>query len=734
MNMAHPHMAARYGSAPVLERVKVEGTLHGTLARIRMRQIYRNHTNEALEVIYTFPSPRQSTLLGVEVELAGQRRRGQVFPKSLAEARYEDAVAQGDTALMVERPEPGLYVVNLGNLMAGEVATVDVEFAMLLEWHRNQMRLSLPMTLAPRYGEERSALEDHQKPISSLFVERAFELELRLSNEFLGAQVSSPTHRLSRQQHDAGITVRLQRGSAWMDRDFVLSVKSAAAPKPFGCVAMDGDQPLFYGSLQIPPSNAKAVARNVKVVLDCSGSMGGESIALARTGVLNLLDRLRPEDRFGLVAFGSKAVTWKPALQDATEDEIEAASSWVRERGADMGGTEMAAALRRALELAGDGAGSDIFLVTDGQVGQVREVIAEATRSGHRVFVVGIGSAPQQDFLSRLASETGGAAEWVTPGEQVAEAIHRLFSRLVEVPVSDVEIAAESGFTWKALSRGQGLFSGDTVHFFAAVRDKADTVQVQWRMPDGARKQVQVPARGVQTKLAADLPRVAAAERIRDMSRRNESAKAAEELAVRYGLVTAHTNLLLVIERAEGGATGMPRVHKVEHMLAAGWGATGLAVDRVSLACSVPVFSRDDLTASRRRQSFVAHGLEHSDPSRRLAGFQHLANSTYGAVLSAAPIELTVDHLRDLGMAEHLIGHLESLIGVHSERDVIRAFWAALLNRPLIFTAGRGLRRSAHLARVQAADDALILEIGQWLDGVGAEIGGIEDYRCLRLP
>jgi Ca-activated chloride channel family protein len=728
MNMAHPHMAASSGPAPVLERVKVEGSLQGTLARILMRQTYRNPTDEPLEVIYTFPSPRQSTLLGVEVELAGQRRRGQVFVKAQAEAKYEEAIAAGDTALMVERPEPGLYVMNLGNLMAGEVATVEVEFAMLLDWHRNQLRLSLPMTLAPRYGEERSELEDHQKPASSILVERPFELNLRLSRDFLGAQVSSPTHWLSTQQDDSGIHVRLQRETAWMDRDFVLSVHSTIAPKPFGCVVTDGEQATFYGSLQIPPSNAKAIARDVKVVLDCSGSMGGESIALARSGVLNLLDRLRPEDRFGLVAFGSQPVAWQPRLQGASEDHLEAAASWIRERNADMGGTEMAAALRCAFALGTGKDGCDIFLVTDGQVGEVREVITEATRSGHRVFVVGIGTAPHQDLLSRLAQETGGAAEWVTPGEQVAEAIHRLFTRLVEVPVSDLQITSSSGFVWQALP-GAG-FSGDTLHVFAGMRDKADAVHIEWRMPDGARHRALLPAAAPVNDLAADLPRVAAGARIRDLSKGNESAQIMAELAVRYGLVTAQTNLLLTIEREGGRATGMPRIYNVDHMMAAGWGATALAVDWAlpSFQSSSPTADYSgDITFSRKRVgeidgiSRAMHMIRSVDPG----GFAMAANAAYRSIENAQPLELTIAHLRALGLPHSVINRLMLLAGVHSEREVVRAFWALLLNRSQIFTAGRGLRRAAHLARVEKADDALILEIGRWLDQeVGDLIAG----------
>ena len=43
MNAARPSMASRGGPDPILEQVKVEGTVHATFAHIRMRQTCRNH-------------------------------------------------------------------------------------------------------------------------------------------------------------------------------------------------------------------------------------------------------------------------------------------------------------------------------------------------------------------------------------------------------------------------------------------------------------------------------------------------------------------------------------------------------------------------------------------------------------------------------------------------------------------------------------------------------------------
>jgi Ca-activated chloride channel family protein len=46
-------------------------------------------------------------------------------------------------------------------------------------------------------------------------------------------------------------------------------------------------------------------------------------------------------------------------------------------------------------------------------------------RKAHRVFAVGVGSAVAEEMLRRLAQETGGACELVSPREGMAEKIAR---------------------------------------------------------------------------------------------------------------------------------------------------------------------------------------------------------------------------------------------------------------------------------------------------------------------
>ena len=78
--------------AVALQSVQAHGKLQGLMLRMKLRQVYRNTTDENLECVYTFPLAWGSVLLGMAVELNGKRMVGSVAEKKEAETRYEKAI------------------------------------------------------------------------------------------------------------------------------------------------------------------------------------------------------------------------------------------------------------------------------------------------------------------------------------------------------------------------------------------------------------------------------------------------------------------------------------------------------------------------------------------------------------------------------------------------------------------------------------------------------------------
>ena len=146
-------------------------------------------------MVYTFPLPLNAVLLDLEVDLGGKTLTGVVVEKSTGEARYEEALDKGNTAILLEQAGDGLYTVNFGNLMAGEEATIRYRYAELLHFEHGSVRLTIPTVIAPRYGDPTAAgLQPHQVPTHDLALGYPFALTLELLGPVALGTLTSPSH------------------------------------------------------------------------------------------------------------------------------------------------------------------------------------------------------------------------------------------------------------------------------------------------------------------------------------------------------------------------------------------------------------------------------------------------------------------------------------------------------------------------------------------------------------
>lgn len=145
-------MAEDLPKASILDGVHIEATVDDLFVTASVEQNYRNVGEENIEAIYTFPLPLDGVLLSFEAEIDGRRLSGRVIESRQAEERYEEAITDGDSAILLEEVEPGLFTVSLGNLMPGEKAILRYRYGQLLRWNGDRVRLSFPTTVAPRYG------------------------------------------------------------------------------------------------------------------------------------------------------------------------------------------------------------------------------------------------------------------------------------------------------------------------------------------------------------------------------------------------------------------------------------------------------------------------------------------------------------------------------------------------------------------------------------------------------
>lgn len=555
----------------VLTQVSASGRLNGLLFELTVEQRYRNPGSTNIEAVYTFPLSSDAVLLDLDVRLGERTLTGVVIEKRRAEAHYEDALAQGDSAAMLERAMDGVYTVNLGNLLAGEEAMIRYRYAQLLRFEYGSVRLTVPTVIAPRYGDPAAAgLQPHQVPVNDLLTEYPFSLTLTLDGAIAAGTIASPTHAIATTRTPHGVSVTLAR-QAWLDRDFVLTVADVQSTS-LAVLAQDGDGCVALASFCVdaePAANDRPLA--LKLLVDCSGSMAGDSITAARRALQRILTALVPADRFSLTRFGSHVVDVVPTLIPADRRAVVTTATSIANMQADLGGTEMENALATVIARDAAADGADIFLITDGEVWGLDRLIGQARKARQRVFVVGIGAAPAESVLRKLAAASGGACEFVAPGEDAEAAIVRMFARLRSPRVARVDVQWPIAPLWTT-PLPSGLFGGETVHvlagFAAAPRGEAVLTFVAVEKGGSNTTRVALPA---EVSVDATLARMAAMRRIKVADRKTQL-----DLALRYGLLTERTNFIVVHKRAEDEkARDLPELRRVAQMHAAGWGGVG---------------------------------------------------------------------------------------------------------------------------------------------------------------
>jgi Ca-activated chloride channel family protein len=206
-------------------------------------------------------------------------------------------------------------------------------------------------------------------------------------------------------------------------------------------------------------------------VIDRSGSMSGPKIQQVKTGLQFMLRQLEPADTFNIVAYDTEVETFRPELQRANQEAVQAALSWVGGIAAG-GGTNIDDALRTGLKMLNDPARPNyVVFLTDGEptVGERSEpkIIANAAQENHvhaRLFAFGVGFDVNGRLLDGLAREMRGTTAYVRPNENIEAPVSALFSKIGSPMMTEVavKIDLDGGATSRIYPRQMpDLFRGD---------------------------------------------------------------------------------------------------------------------------------------------------------------------------------------------------------------------------------------------------------------------------------
>lgn len=444
--------------------IDVDVTVSGPTLRARVTQVFRNPTKDWGEATYVYPLPTDGAVDTLKMVVGDRIIVGDIKERQQARVIYEEARRAGQKAALTEQERPNIFTNSVANIGPGETVLVQIEYQEPVHQSGNEYSLRLPLVVGPRYnpapivqsadfrkdGSGWGATSSDPVPdrdrISPSVLDPAqnapvnpTSITVRLKAGFALGEVRSHHHGVKIESPDnATRIVTLTEGAVPADRDFELTWKPAAEKAPsvglFREHVGDADYLLaFVTPPSVDQATQKPLPREIVFVIDNSGSMGGTSIVQAKASLTYALSRLLPADRFNVIRFDDTMDMLFPASVPADAAHVDEATSFVSALQA-RGGTEMVPAMRAALtdKLGDTGMVRQVVFLTDGAIGNEQQLFETITamRGRSRVFMVGIGSAPNTHLMTRAAELGRGAFTHIGSVEQVEGRMRGLFAKL----------------------------------------------------------------------------------------------------------------------------------------------------------------------------------------------------------------------------------------------------------------------------------------------------------------
>jgi Ca-activated chloride channel family protein len=570
----------------------VSMAISGVIARVEVRQQFRNPGTGWTEGLYAFPLPENAAVDRLRMEVGERVIVGEIHEKAQAQQLYERARDNGQHASVVHQQRPNLFRTAVANIGPGESITVVISYLQIVSQQEGRYSLRFPLTITPRYvpgirpmpqisSETPTAVATYAANVDESSV--LGDLNPRLANADTGSQsvtfdidldagapvseVTSTYHAIETRLRDGHTHVNLHERRIAPDHDFELGWLPIVRDEPVTAVFREhteaGEHVLV---MFMPPHDGTPVTvpREVIFIIDTSGSMSGTAIEQARAALAKGLRDLTSRDRFTVIQFNSTYENLFPAPVPATEQNIATAQRYVDALQA-TGGTEMYPALDAALGMPTDNESlRQIVFMTDGAVGNEDQLMGLIRNhlGNARLFTVGIGSAPNGHFMRTAAQMGKGTFTYIGSTAEVDSKMSALLDKLTRPVLTHITLDWPRGATIEYAPAQVGdLYAGEPVIVTARFDGEARGVLNIMGQGNGAWGRQILLAR---TPTRSGVATLWARKRIADLMDSRASGASEDDiraqvlpLALQYQLVSNYTSLV-AIDKTPARTDGEP--------------------------------------------------------------------------------------------------------------------------------------------------------------------------------
>lgn len=316
-------------------------------------------------------------------------------------------------------------------------------------------------------------------------------------------------------------------------------------------------------NVSVPSDKSGQQSRTVIVLMDTSLSMQWEKLERSYGAAAKLLESLHPSDRFNLILFNTRVDTFRPSPVPADSASVMAAMDWLRASHL-RGGTDLQKALEAGLAQA-SAPQSALVLLTDGGAdrGEIRNgklaawytaqwsQIPADRRPKTDIFAVGDDANLP---LLRMLSRNDGVLEHVLSTEPVEFKLASFLTKTGQTPIGNLHLTVSpQAAVDKVYALDDSVFDGGEAAWVGQYTKPAKNAGFR---ADGeqqghavrAETKVDLPAEALEHD---QLPRLWAGARVQalldQIEREGETEAAIQEiirLARKYKFVTPYTSFL----------------------------------------------------------------------------------------------------------------------------------------------------------------------------------------------
>ncbi|KAI4897473.1 hypothetical protein NFI96_013350 [Prochilodus magdalenae] len=591
-----------------LKSIEVDLQVKGHVATVSSTLHYVNEEENPLEAVFVLPMPAEAALCHFSAKIADQEIVAKVQEREKAREEYDDAIASGNQAFLLEESEDSadVFRLSVGSLPPRQSAAVTFIYVTELSVQADHaLRFCLPAVLNPRYspsGTGGGIVSEVTSTPAGIPYSLSLTAHVASPNPITKVESKCPLEPLTFLNADhTNAKLSLCAGHMF-DRDVELFLYYQNPHQPTAIVetgeptaqpgSLMGD-PVVMLSLypEFPAALRSCVSScgEFVFVMDRSASMGcnmhrgttQKRIESARETLLLLLKSLPLGCYFNIYSFGSHYDSFFPRSGEYTQETMDQAVERVKEMHANMGGTEILQPLKHIYsQQCIPNHPRQVFMFTDGEVCNTKQVLSlvRSNADSHRCFSFGIGEGVSTALITGMAREGRGHAQFITGTDRMQPKVMQSLHYALHPAVVGIteEWNVPKGMSVSGLSPPiTALFQGDRALIYAQLKgenqsaDSEGTITVKYRLVDQevtstlsfSLKPAENTGLSIHRLAARSLIRSLEWEEQKEGAEKEEVKAKVVELSVQAGVSSSHT-AFIAIHKGSGEAVKGPLLRR----------------------------------------------------------------------------------------------------------------------------------------------------------------------------